>query len=725
MTTTARPTDVTDGQGRSDRYKWVALSNTTLGVLIVTINMSILLIALPDIFRGINIDPLAPSNISYLLWLIMGYLVVTAVLVVSFGRIGDMYGRTKMYNLGFAVFTFFSILLAVTWLQGDAGAIWLIVMRVLQGIGGALLLANSTAILTDAFPTHQRGLALGINSIAAIAGSFIGLIIGGVLAPISWHLVFVVSVPIGVFGTIWAYFKLKEAGERHAARIDWWGNITFAVGLIAVLMGITYGIQPYGTHVMGWTSPMVLSLLIGGVVVLAIFATVETKVAEPMFHLSLFRIRAFTAGNIASLLAALGRGGLQFILIIWLQGIWLPQHGYDYESTPLWAGIYMVPLTIGFLVAGPISGVLSDRHGARAYATIGMLGAAVSFLLLKFLPVDFSYWGFAIILAVNGLSMGLFSSPNRAAIMNSVPPRQRGAAAGMTSTFQNAATVLSIGIFFSMLILGLSSSLPSALRGGLLAHGVPVDAAQRISELPPVSTLFASLLGYNPMQTLLGPQVLAQVGPQQAEFLTGRSFFPSLISGPFGDGLTFALIFAAACCVIAAFASLLRGGKYAYQEPEATAVVPEPIGDDVDGGPITGTARDGDDRTPVGVGAHVNGDGHASGNGQANGNGHANGHGTGSPVSGRLLQGRVLGPDATPTPAVLTLVDQSGRQAARTLSDDEGHFRLEPPSPGDFLVIATPQGTDGSVAPRATQVSVSTVPVDLDLVLDRRIAGRT
>jgi MFS family permease len=721
-TATARPTGATAEQpGRADRYKWVALSNTTLGVLIVTINMSILLIALPDIFRGIDIDPLAPSNVSYLLWLIMGYLVVTAVLVVSFGRIGDMYGRTKMYNLGFAVFTFFSILLAVTWLQGDAGAIYLIVMRVLQGIGGALLLANSTAILTDAFPTHQRGLALGINSIAAIAGSFIGLVIGGVLAPISWHLVFVVSVPIGVFGTIWAYYKLKETGERHEARIDWWGNVTFAVGLIAVLMGITYGIQPYGGHVMGWTSPMVLGLLIGGVIVLAAFAVVETRVAEPMFHLSLFRIRAFTAGNIASLLAALGRGGLQFILIIWLQGIWLPQHGYDYESTPLWAGIYMVPLTIGFLVAGPISGVLSDRHGARAYATIGMIGAAVSFLLLKFLPVDFSYWGFAVILAVNGLSMGLFSSPNRAAIMNSVPPRQRGAAAGMTSTFQNAATVLSIGIFFSMMILGLSSSLPQALRGGLLAHGVPADAAQRISELPPVSTLFASLLGYNPMQTLLGPQVLAQVGPQQAEFLTGRSFFPSLISGPFGDGLTFALVFAALCCVVAAFASLLRGGKYAYQEPSTATVV-------VDG---TSPAVAGNGHAVAGNGHAVAGNGHGNGHavaGNGHGNGHAvagNGHAGAATVSGRLLQGRVIGPDAMPTPAVLTLVDRAGRQAGRAVSDDDGHFCIEPPAVGDFLVIATPQGSDGSVAPRATQVSVSTVPIDLDLVLDRRVAGRT
>jgi MFS family permease len=448
---------------------------------------------------------------------------------------------------------------------------------------------------------------------------------------------------------------------------------------------------------------MVLSLLIGGVVVLAIFAVIETRVAEPMFHLSLFRIRAFTAGNIASLLAALGRGGLQFILIIWLQGIWLPQHGYDYESTPLWAGIYMVPLTIGFLVAGPISGILSDRHGARAYATIGMVGAAVSFLLLKFLPVDFSYWGFAIILAVNGLSMGLFSSPNRAAIMNSVPPRQRGAAAGMTSTFQNAATVLSIGIFFSMLILGLSSSLPSALRTGLLAHGVPTDAAQRIAELPPVSTLFASLLGYNPMQTLLGPQVLAQVGPQQAEFLTGRSFFPSLITGPFGDGLTFALVFAAGCCVVAALASLLRGGKYAYQEPSSVTVVAEASGPAVDGAAVDGAAVDG-----AAAGA----------NGAAVGNGHpVDGH-----VAGRLLQGRVLGPDATPAPAVLTLVDRAGRQAGRAISDDEGHFCLEPPTAGDFLVIATPRGSDGSVAPRATQVSVSAVPVDLDLVLDRRVA---
>ncbi|AEA27222.1 major facilitator superfamily MFS_1 [Pseudonocardia dioxanivorans CB1190] len=550
-----------------DRYKWVALSNTTLGVLIVTINMSILLIALPDIFRGIGIDPLAPGNISYLLWLIMGYLVVTAVLVVSFGRLGDMFGRTRMYNLGFAVFTVFSILLAATWMHGDAAAVWLIAMRVLQGVGGALLLANSTAILTDAFPAHQRGLALGVNQVAGIGGSFVGLVVGGVLGPVNWHWVFLVSVPVGVFGTIWAYRKLRDTGTRTRARLDWWGNVTFAIGLVAVLIGITYGIQPYAGHTMGWTSPLVLTLIVGGLVVLALFARIETRVPDPMFRLSLFRIRAFTAGNLASLLAALGRGGLQFILIIWLQGIWLPEHGYSFERTPLWAGIYMLPLTIGFLVAGPVSGYLSDRFGARPFATGGMVVAAASFLLLDFLPVDFGYVAFAGLLLLNGLAMGLFSSPNRAGIMNSLPPDQRGAGAGMTSTFQNAATVLSIGIFFSMLILGLASSLPTTLAAGLTAQGVPAATAAQVAALPPVGTLFAALLGFNPIQTLLGPQVLAGVTPAQASTLTGREFFPQLISGPFAHGLTLALGFAAAACLVAAIASALRGGKYHWSEP--------------------------------------------------------------------------------------------------------------------------------------------------------------
>ncbi|MGH3280189.1 MAG: MFS transporter, partial [Trebonia sp.] len=355
------------------RYKWIALSNTTLGVLMATINSSIMLIALPDIFRGIDLNPLQPGNTTILLWLIMGFLVVTAVLVVSFGRLGDMFGRVRMFNMGFAIFALFSILLSVSWLQGGAAGWYLIIMRILQGVGGAMLFANSSAILTDAFPVNQRGMALGLNQVAGIAGSFIGLVLGGVLGPVSWRLVFLVSVPFGIGGTVWSYLKLKELGVRRPAKLDLAGNLTFAVGLIAVLVGITYGIQPYGGHVMGWTSPLVLTLIIGGLVVLAIFCYIETKAEEPMFRLKLFRIWPFTAGNLASLLSSLGRGGLMFILIIWLQGIYLPLHGYSFEETPLWAGIAMLPLTVGFLIAGPLSGILSDRFGARPFSTGGMV----------------------------------------------------------------------------------------------------------------------------------------------------------------------------------------------------------------------------------------------------------------------------------------------------------------------------------------------------------------
>ncbi|PRZ43714.1 putative MFS family arabinose efflux permease [Antricoccus suffuscus] len=550
----------------SPHYKWIALTNTTLGVLIATINSSILLIALPDIFRGVGINPLIPGNTSLLLWLIMGYMVVTAVLVVSFGRLGDMYGRVRMYNAGFAVFTVFSVLLSITWMHGTGAVLWLIIMRILQGVGGAMLMANSNAIITDAFPVEQRGLALGLNQVAGIAGSFIGLILGGLLGPVEWHLVFLVSVPFGVFGTLWAYWKLHDTGIREPARLDIWGNLTFAVGLIAILSGITYGIQPYAGHTMGWTNPWVLAALIGGAVVLGVFCVVETKVADPMFRLGLFKIRAFTAGNLASLLSALGRGGLMFILIIWLQGIWLPRHGFSFESTPLWAGIYMLPLTVGFLVAGPVSGWLSDRYGARAFATGGMLLAAASFLWLALVPVNFSYWEFAIVLLLNGIGMGLFAAPNRAAIMNSLPPNQRGVGAGMSTTFQNSAMVLSIGIFFSLMITGLAKALPHALSVGLLAQGVPAHDVANVVGLPPVSVLFASLLGYNPIQTLLGPTVLGQIPASHAAYLTSRGFFPALISGPFSDGLGIAFGFAIAACLIAAFASWLRGGKYVHTE---------------------------------------------------------------------------------------------------------------------------------------------------------------
>ncbi|MFY9890969.1 MAG: MFS transporter [Streptosporangiaceae bacterium] len=553
-------------------YKWIALSNTTLGVLMATINASIMLIALPDIFRGIGVNPLQPGNTSLLLWLIMGYLVVTAVLVVSFGRLGDMFGRVRMFNLGFALFALFSIMLSVTWLHGTAAAWWLIGMRVMQGVGGAMLMANSSAILTDAFPANERGLALGLNQVAAIAGSFIGLVLGGLLGPVEWRLVFLVSVPFGVLGAIWSYLKLQERGIRRPARLDWAGNVTFGAGLIAVLVGITYGIQPYGGHTMGWTSPLVLGLIIGGIAVLAAFCVIETRVTDPMFNLGLFKIRPFTAGNMASLLSSLGRGGLMFTLIIWLQGIYLPTHGYDFDRTPLWAGIAMLPLTVGFLFAGPLSGYLSDRFGARPFATGGMLLAAASFVMLEMLPINFTYWQFAGILLLNGIGMGLFASPNRAGIMNSLPPERRGVGAGMSATFQNSAMVLSIGVFFTLIILGLAGTLPGALNHGLVAQGLPHADAARIAALPPVSVLFAALLGYNPVRTLLGPAI-SKLSPGHAAYLTGHTFFPSLISAPFKHGLEVAFIFAIACCLIAAVASLLRGGKYVHDDssPALTA----------------------------------------------------------------------------------------------------------------------------------------------------------
>jgi MFS family permease len=562
------------------RYKWIALSNTTLGMLVATINSSIVIISLPAIFRGIGLDPLRPGNVGYLLWMLMGYLVVSAVLVVAFGRLGDIYGRVRMYNAGFLVFTLASIALVFTPHGGSAGALELIGLRVVQGVGGALLMANSMAILTDAFPVHQRGMALGINQVAALAGSFMGLLIGGLLADTNWRAVFLVSVPFGILGTVWGYLRLREVGQRGEGRIDWAGNLTFGVGLVAVLVAITYGIQPYGGHTMGWTSPLVLTLLLGGVALLGVFLLVERRSSDPLFHLDLFRIRAFSAGNLAGLLSSVSRGGLQFMLIIWLQGIWLPLHGYSFAATPLWAGIYMVPLTLGFLVAGPVSGWLSDRHGARPFATGGMLLTAASFAALMLLPIDFPYLAFAALLLANGIGSGLFAAPNTAGIMNSVPARQRGAASGMRATFQNAGFVLSIGLFFSLMVAGLAARLPSSLYAGLTANGVAPATAERIAHLPPVGSLFAAFLGYNPIRTLLGPAALDRLSPAQAANLTGTSFFPRLIAGPFQHGLAIVFLAALAMSIVAAGASWLRGGRYVHEEPAGPAAAAAAAGEE-------------------------------------------------------------------------------------------------------------------------------------------------
>jgi MFS family permease len=543
------------------RYKWIALSNTTLGMLLATINSSIVLISLPAIFKGIHLNPLGAGNVSYLLWMLMGYMLVTAVLVVTLGRLGDMFGRVRIYNAGFAIFTVTSIILSLDPFDGGGGALWLIGWRVAQAVGGAMLMANSAAIITDAFSAKQRGMALGVNIVSALAGSFIGLVLGGVLAEWDWRSIFWVNIPLGVLGTVWAYRTLHDTGVRRKAKIDWWGNATFAIGLTAVLAAITYGIQPYGSHVMGWTNPWVLTGLIGGAVVLVIFGIIETRVAEPMFPLALFKSIAFTSGNAANLLASVARGGLQFMLIIWLQGIWLPLHGYSYESTPLWAGIYLVPMTIGFLVAGPLSGYLSDKFGPRLFATGGLLVMAVSFVGLLLLPSNFNYVLFALLLFVNGLGGGLFAAPNTSLIMSSVPANMRGAASGMRATFQNAGQVLSIGVFFSLMVAGLANSLPTTLSSGLIAQGVPAATANGIAQLPPVGVLFAAFLGYNPIGQLVGPTVLGQLPPQNSANLTGLSFFPRLFSGPFHDGLVIVFWLAIAMAVVGALASLVKARK--------------------------------------------------------------------------------------------------------------------------------------------------------------------
>jgi MFS family permease len=526
---------------------------------------SIVMIALPAIFKGIGIDPLAPHETNYLLWTLMGYGVVTATLLVTFGRISDMFGRVRLYNLGFAIFAVGSILLFLVTGTGNTAALQIIIFRLIQAVGGAFLFSNSTAILTDAFPPDQRGTAMGINQIASLAGQFIGLVAGGLLAAVHWRAVFLVSVPFSVGGTIWAYVALRETGTiRKHQKLDLPGNLLFALGLTAVLVGMTYGLQPYGASMMGWTSPFVLTCLVGGALALVAFVAVERHVAEPMFRLELFKIRMFAAGNVAVFLSSLARGGLNLMLIIWLQGIWLPLHGYSFEATPLWAGIYMLPLTGGFLLAGPLCGHLSDRYGARFFSTTGMLVVAAAFVGMMFTPIDFAYPLMAGILLLIGIGMGMFAAPNTTAIMNSVPPEHRGASSGMRATFQNTSNTLSITMIFTVVTMGLAKNLPTTLYQGLTQGGIPDAAARQVAALPPTGAIFAAFLGYNPMATLLPGSVINALSPDRRAFILGKEYFPNLISIPFKSGLAIAFSISAVLCVIAALASLMRGKRVIY-----------------------------------------------------------------------------------------------------------------------------------------------------------------
>ncbi|CAC11552.1 virginiamycin S resistance gene VarS related protein [Thermoplasma acidophilum] len=551
------------------QYKWVALSNTTIGVLMASINGTIMMISLPAIFRGINLNPFLPSSFQYLLWILMGYMVVTAVLLVTVGRLSDMYGRVRLFNLGFAIFTAGSILLFLTPGHGTSAAMYMIMFRMVQAVGASFLFANSAAIITDAFPSNERGKAMGINQIAGLAGSLIGLILGGILATINWRYVFLVSVPVGALGTIWSYLKLKDQSVRRKdEKIDLPGNVTFAAGLTLILIGITYGLMPYGSSSMGWSSPWVISAMASGAAMLVAFPFIELHVDQPMFNMHLFKYRGFTFGNFAGFFQSMGMGGVMFMVIILLQGIWLPLHGYSYSSVPFWAGIYTIPMMAGFVLFGPIAGALSDRIGARLLTTLGMSVSAVAFILLTLFPYNFSYPPFAATLFMMGSGMGLFGAPNITAVMNSLPPHYRGTGSGMRATLQNTGQTASMGIFFSIVLITLTAYLSSSFNTALAAAGASV-LIPVFDKIPATSALFSAFLGYNPMQTILGllPASFASlISPSSLAILEGTHWFPLALAPAFMKALHASFYAGAGILVVAALLSAFRGKRFVYGE---------------------------------------------------------------------------------------------------------------------------------------------------------------
>ncbi|MFA0832996.1 MAG: MFS transporter [Methanobacterium formicicum] len=574
------PLNPSEGKkGHGIDYKWIALSNVLIASMMGTINGSITLISLPAIFNGIHIDPL--TSFQYLLWILMGYGLVTATLLLSFGRLSDMYGRVRLFKLGFLVFTIGSILLYLTPSTGDAGAIEIIIFRIVQAVGSALTMANSSAILTDAFPVSERGKALGINMVALMSGQFIGLLLGGILAVFDWRYIFLVSVPFGILGTVWSTLKLKELSLRAPkTKLDIWGNVTFVSGITLLLLGVTYGLMPYGSDAMGWNNPWVIASMIVGFILLVLFPVVESKVENPMFRLDLFRIKMFTYANVAGFLSALSRGGMMFMLILLLQGIWLPLHGYSYESTPFWAGVYMLPLTLGVIIMGPISGILSDKYGPRWIATIGMVMNTIGFIILASLPANFNYWELGLTLFFMGLGSGMFGSPNSASIMNSVPPQERGVASGMLTTIMNTAFTASMAIFFTIVIVGITQRFPDAMASSLASIGA-AQLTPILSNIPPTGALFSAFLGYNPVETILTSvpsAVVSQIPPATLTTLTGTTWFPSTLSEAFMPSLQISFYIGAVFCGLSALLSALRGKKYIH-EMEVIKISPD---DDVD-----------------------------------------------------------------------------------------------------------------------------------------------
>lgn len=532
------------------KSKWIALSNTSIAIFIAFANYNMIIIALPQIFNSLRFNPTAPDALGYLIWLILGYMVVTSSLVVTFGRISDLKGRAKLYSLGFLIFAISSGLLSTVNGYGDSAVLEMIILRLFQGVGGGLLMVNSAAILTDYFPKNELGKALGLNQVSGLVGGVAGLIIGGVLSVINWRYIFLLDFVVGIIGTLWSFKSLRDVQKPIKQPLDIIGNILFALGITLLLISVTYGLLPYHNQQLGWGNPFVITGLIISFLTIGMFVFVERKVKNPMFDLSLFKIRDFSVANFTNFIASMARQGILLMMLVLLQGIWLPLHGVPYSQTPFWAGLYLIPNMLGFAALGPISGILSDRYGSKVLTSLGLFISALGFFLLSLLPYDFQLWQFFAISFLMGAGMGLFSSPNMADIMASVPVQKRGAASGMRASLQNTASAISVALYFSVVITGMAATLNSSIESALSSYGIHLNV-----NLPAAVAIFSALLGYDPLSSLA-----SSLPTSVASHIDTPAFFITAIAPSFISGFRLMLNISAALLVLSGILSLVRKG---------------------------------------------------------------------------------------------------------------------------------------------------------------------
>ncbi len=419
-------------------YKWIALSCTTLGALFSVLSGSTLIIALPVIMKDLH------AGMEVIIWTLMGYMLALTVLVPAIGRVADMIGRKSLYVSGFAVFTVGSLLCGFA--NTGMELLW---FRLVQAVGGSLLVANSTAIVADAFPKQELGKALGINSMIISIASVVGPILGGFLVNLGWRSIFFFNVPIGIIGTIWAWIQLKELDvlPEHQ-KFDWNGTILFSVGMLALLVALTFG------GFVGWLNGYILGLLLVALILLLVFARVESRLEQPMLDMQLFKIRILGFAFTSNLLNGIARGAVTFLLIFYFQGI--------KAMDPLTAGILLAPFALAMMVVSPISGWLSDRHGSRELSSIGLLISALGLIGLMRIRPDSSIAELIVWMLIMGAGSGMFFSPNTSAIMGAVPVEKRGIAAGTRTMMNNAGSVISIAM--AMAVISSSISQDALLR---------------------------------------------------------------------------------------------------------------------------------------------------------------------------------------------------------------------------------------------------------------------